>query len=297
MDAMSRDVNQLSERHRDVLLSPIFIVGAGRSGTTWLQRLLLELPEVIGGQESTFFYMFNQAFSAVEDNQSDVRKVGLSSYWLENEFDEAMREIWLKTFMPMFAQKPGATVLLEKTPGNALYMDRIARFLPQARFIHLIRDSRAVTASLIAAGKGWGSNWAPGNTKSAALEWWRMVTAARDAGVARDPQRYMEIHYEDLHSDAVAELGRLVSFIGLPASSAELQAAVDAQQFKKQQKSAGTGLVDARGNEIKEPKGFFRKGQVDSWQSDLNFFQKLVTWRYTRKLMQECGYGWSGRLR
>lgn len=297
MNAANRDISSLSELQKEALLSPVFIVGAGRSGTTWLQRLLLELPEVMGGQESNFFYMFNQPFSAVEEKEADVRKVGLSGYWLENEFDEAMREIWQKTFMPMFIQRPNATVLLEKTPGNALYVDRIARFLPKARFIHLIRDSRAVTASLIAAGKGWGSNWAPGSTKSAALEWWRMVTAVRKASVVNDPQRYIEVHYEDLHHDAVAELERVVSFIGLSLPPTALQAAVEAQQFQKQQKSAGTGLMDARGNEIKEPKGFFRKGQVDSWQSDLGFFQKLVTWRYTRKLMQECGYNWAGRVR
>lgn len=293
----NRNLDTLSEHEKEVLLSPLFIVGAPRSGTTWLQRLVVELDGVVSGQESEFFYMFNQPFETIEKPPEISRPVGLSYYWDIDVFYEEMRGIWMKTFMPLLRHKQTVQLLLEKTPGHVLYLDRMAKFLPNARFIHLIRDSRAVSASVIAASKGWGGHWAASNAKKAAIEWWRLVTAGRTSVISGDPARYLEIHYEDMHEDTVKALKRVADFAGLDCSQTDLETAVARQAFNKQKKAGGTNVVDAKGGVLKEPEGFFRKGKVDSWKSDLGPIQKLVIWRYTRNLMRECGYSWEGRLR
>ncbi len=285
----------INQKKIDILLSPIMIVGSTRSGTSWLQRLLLENENICGGQESYFYSLFNEAFLSVKDN-SDARQVGLSSYWEQEEFKQQMQELWLRTFLPTYNKKPEATILLDKTPFHALFIDDIATFLPEAKFIHLIRDSRAVTASLIAAGKGWGNYWASKNTKNSALEWYRHVKIACSSLIAKDKKRYIEVHYEDLLVNPVLEMERIFNFIGLSVEKKGIEASIESQLFSKQKKMGGSGITNSEGAEIKEPKGFFRKGEADSWKQDLNIIQKLIVWRFTRKLMYECGYNWNGRI-
>lgn len=287
--------HQLIDRKKiDTLLSPVMIVGSPRSGTTWLQRLLLENETICGGQESYFYAIFNAAFISVNDTK-DERKIGLSPYWELKDFNYQIRELWVRTFLPMLDSKPSARVLLEKTPFHALFMDDITKLLPETKFIHLIRDSRSVTASLNAASKGWGSYWAPKSTKKSALEWYRHVKSARDSDIAQDNQRYLEVHYEDLLSDPKAEISRILTFIGLDTDSDSIRTSIENQAFETQKKKGGTGLTNTKGKEIKEPAGFFRKGSADAWKDDLNIFQKVIVWRFTRKLMKKCGYDWNGR--
>lgn len=278
----------------ETLLAPVMIVGSPRSGTTWLQRLLLESAQVCGGQESYFYALFNELFVSVKD-KSDGRRVGLSTYWGVGEFNLQVCEVWVRTFLPMLKSKPTAAILLEKTPFHALFMDEIIEFLPKTKFIHLIRDSRAVTASLNAASNGWGRYWAPQSTKKSALEWYRHVKAVKNSNIAKNKQAYLEVHYEDLLTDPVEELRKIFIFLEVPIDEKEIVLAVERQAFAKQKKEAGSGLKNSQGKEIKEPEGFFRKGVADAWKKDLNIVQKLITWRFTRKLMKECGYDWSGR--
>lgn len=48
-----------------------------------------------------------------------------------------------------------------------------------------------------------------------------------------------------------------------------------------------------KGKVWNEPKGFFRKGKIGSWNEDLSIFEKIQVWFYTRKLMKKLNYKWS----
>ena len=48
----------------------VFVVGAQRSGTTWLQRLLLEDPRCCGGQEAHFFATFGRVLHEFDHKAS-----------------------------------------------------------------------------------------------------------------------------------------------------------------------------------------------------------------------------------
>lgn len=287
---------EMTEGEKKILESPVFIIGAERSGTTWLQRLIIEHSQVTGGQESNFFLIFAQCLGLKSDCNTDSREVGMLHYWLPGELEAEVLVFWNKTFVPLLRKKPSAIKLSEKTPTHALHVDKIAEFLPNAQFIHIIRDSRSVVASLNAARAGWGHYWAPKSTKKAAISWWRFVNAARTSGEKLPADKYYEVYYEDLLNDTYTELSKIYDFIGLKYTQTELDKIIQKQEFQNQKKLAGTGFLDKEGNELKEPKGFFRKGVANSWKSDLNIIQKLIAWRYTRKLMRKCGYNWSGRL-
>ena len=129
------------------LLNPVFVVGAPRSGTTWVQRLLTAHPRIVGGTESHLFNALSLLIPGNEDRRDDRRLVGLRCYFTEARRIEIMTALWLEAMTPLVAEKPGATVLVEKTPDHAHHMKRILRVLPAARFVHVVRDSRAVIVS------------------------------------------------------------------------------------------------------------------------------------------------------
>lgn len=284
----------MNESQHKILLSPVFIVGAPRSGTTWLQKMLLESPSICGGQESYFYSLFYPAFKSVADHD-DARRVGLSTYWDKESFNQQMQDVWVNTFKSLLQDKPHARLLLEKTPFHALYLDKIHEFLPQAKFIHLIRDSRSVTASLTAAAKGWGNYWAPRTSKKAALEWYRHVKSARQSNIAQNSFHYHEVHYEDLLASPITELKKIMNFCAVSYDDDQLQLMIAKNHFDNL-KVLGDNLPSSRLIKVKEPEGFFRKGQIDSWKLDLNWYQKIIVWRFTRKLMKQCGYNWQGRI-
>jgi hypothetical protein len=289
---MTRDLNAILE-------APVFVVGAPRSGTTWVQRMLLGHPAICGGQESHFFDVLGSpllaSFQAIGGPNRDV---GLACYWERPALVDRIADLWRQTFRDLVERTPTATVLLEKSPGHARQLPLIAEVLPGARFIHVIRDSRSVVASLLAAGRAdWGQSWAPKRARDAAVTWWQHVHDARRAA-AELAKPYLEVHYEDLRRDPAAGLARLFAFIGVACPAEQIDQIVAEQDFQRQKQLGGTPLArtgDAAHNPAAEPRGFFRGGAIDSWRRELTLAEKLVTWRFTRRMMWECGYTWTGR--
>ena len=122
---------QLTDEQRNVLQSPVFIIGCGRSGTTWLQRLFLEHPDVIGGQESEFFLAYSPFLDSARFDEKQPRRVGLSSYWQnrDEELENLTRRIWCETFAKCFNSRPSAKIFIEKTPTNVFQIDRINKII------------------------------------------------------------------------------------------------------------------------------------------------------------------------
>ena len=81
----------------------VFIVGAPRSGTTWLQRLLATHPRIRTGQESKLFrwYIAPQLrMWAMETTRERNRETangrggtGLSCYFREEEFGSVLKHV------------------------------------------------------------------------------------------------------------------------------------------------------------------------------------------------------------
>jgi hypothetical protein len=267
--------------------APLFIVGAPRSGTTWVQRLLLDHPQICGGQESHFFPGFAYPMQMFDPLPRGERPVNLSTYWTKAAFFEELRGIWRRTMTPIVQAKPTATVLVEKTPQHAQYMDRIIDLLPASRFIHVIRDSRAVVASLLAASREqWGARWAPSDALTAARLWKSHVLQAGTRGASLGPQRYTTVHFEQLCADPVRHLIRLFSFIGLDVTEQWARQTTDEHSLSKEKASPTASS---------EPPGFYRHGSIENWRKELSFMQKRIVWKYTGPLMLQYGYtreGW-----
>jgi hypothetical protein len=97
-------------------------------------------------------------------------------------------------------------------------MRRIAKTLPEARFIHVIRDGRDVALSRWKRTLGEGER-AP--AAQVAEGWQRRIRRAQKQG--RRLRYYMELRYEDLVADTETNLRRICEFIELPWDPAILR--------------------------------------------------------------------------
>ncbi len=145
----------------------IFVTGASRSGTTLMSHVLGRHSEIAGLREMQYFgtswsphgyrrsmkmsevkravrlLLEHQAKGAVppRDLASDIDAV-LSS--LGQEPDNA--DVFAAT-ADHLARRAGKSVPCEQTPRNIYYAEALLDCFPDARFVHVLRDPRAVMAS------------------------------------------------------------------------------------------------------------------------------------------------------
>lgn len=200
-----------------------FIVGVPRSGTTLLRLMLDAHPELSIPPETGFI---PDALKALASGPADARQtfhgiVTLSPAWDDfnlsrEEFHSALLAIepfdlgeGVRAFYRAYAGRFGKPRWGDKTPGYGMHLDSIQSVLPEARFIHLIRDGR--DAALSVAGL-W---FAPGGEiETLAGDWRSRILRTRK--LAKRCTHYLEIRYERLIADPPEELRRVCAFIGLP---------------------------------------------------------------------------------
>jgi hypothetical protein len=195
----------------------IFNVGARRSGTYWLQRIVTAHPEVSAVPSETHLFSEGIAplFERFQHSLRSSSKVG--EVYVERERAlEATRDLCDAVFADML--DPGTTRLAERTPRHALHLDLIAGIYPDARYVHIIRDGRDAARSIAA------QEWGPGNIAEAAAEWRATIVAARNA--ALPAAIYRELRYEDLMREPGAAVAALYEWLGLPASEEVVAEAV-----------------------------------------------------------------------
>ncbi len=284
----------------------VFVVGAPRSGTTWVQRLLAAHPRVKTGQESKLFssYISPQmaAWRWEQKREQDVRTAtgrggtGLSCYLTDDRFLHLLRDYTQRVLAAMMPDVRPGEWFLEKTPSHALYLSEIRGLLPNARVIHVLRDGRDVVASMLAARRSWGAGWAPGATSEAAAWWVKHVRSVRDHAGSFPPSHFEETRYEELCSDPAGTLRRLWTFLDLQASDEEVAAAVRANAPDELRSGHGTpirlGGRFASVGPVKDPPDFVRRATAGGWREDLTATQKLATWRVAGDLLNELGYPW-----
>jgi len=114
----------------------------------------------------------------------------------------------LRAFYELYAKRMGKPRWGDKTPRYVQRMTLIQGLLPEARFIHVIRDGRDVALSVKDLWFG------PDSVEEAAQRWRKAIETARLQ--SRKLPHYLEIRYEDLVSNTEPTLRRISDFIDLP---------------------------------------------------------------------------------
>jgi Flp pilus assembly protein TadD len=119
--------------------APVFIVGMPRSGTTLCEQILAAHGDVHGAGERTALV---GAFSRLGGNAADAaaRIAALDAAGL----DEAAQEYLTQ----LHALAPTKKRIIDKMPGNEMYLGVAALMLPGAKIIHCVRDPRDIGLSI-----------------------------------------------------------------------------------------------------------------------------------------------------
>jgi hypothetical protein len=295
------------------------IVGAQRSGTTWLQLLCAAHPKMAGSEELHLFSRYvGHVVSAYYNDRRQFadagRSQGLPTLMSRAEFDGAVKQFTTAVFTKLLTSKPGAELAIEKTPDHVLHLHYIRHLYPNLKVIHVIRDPRDVVVSQLAAAASWGEDWAPKSAAEAAERWVEWVTTGRKN--ASSPN-YTEVRYETLHQSGARELARVYEFLGYPLPLEQVERIYE--QFTMANIKAGTApnvLVIHREDAPakpstegqsssapaaaapsaapkkgkKPPEGFYRKGKAGGWRESLSDEDVATIERIAGPLMRELGY-------
>lgn len=237
-----------------------FVVGTGRCGSTLVQELLARHEQVgfVTNLDDRFGlrsqrrqvvayrrmpdrltekgrarFAPSEAYRALErevspllaDSFRDLRAEDVTP-WLSRRFEE---------FFRTRAQRQGLPVFLHKFTGWPR-TGLVSAVIPDAQFIHIVRDGRAVANSWLQM-PWWRGHLGPGSwhfgplPEDLAEEWeasgrsfvvlaglaWRLLVDAFDAAAQPlPPQRWLELRYEDVLADPASSFHRMTDFLGLP---------------------------------------------------------------------------------
>lgn len=272
---------------QSVEMKHAFILGSPRSGTTWLQMMLSEHPEVASGPET-------HAFSRYATNISGIIRYdlatpsfhGVAKIIGEDKVLAICKDLADECFAKFLESTPDATIVLEKTPSHIRCYDLILKFYPDAYIIHAVRDPRAVAASMRAASRtGWGRSWAPADVIDAAKLWLADIRLGPEIGKATD--RYEVVKYEELHSDGPQTLKRIFDLIGADST---LELCHDIAESLRLDRVKKKVLPDQSANQEQARPDFFREGKTDTWRTELTPSEVRAIEYICRDEMQAYGY-------
>ena len=121
--------------------APVFIVGMPRSGTTLVEQILAAHRDVFGAGERTALGEVFAALGGSHEDASSLRRIAA----LEGEAVDHAADLYLAALHKL---APGAKRVVDKMPGNFLYLGLVGLMLPSARIIHCVRDPRDIGLSI-----------------------------------------------------------------------------------------------------------------------------------------------------
>ena len=258
--------------------APVFVVGCARSGTTMLRAMLDAHPLLAIPPESHFItslwavrrrYERAGVVDAERMAADVIRTYRFGEWGIDAEavlrrvraLDRpAFSDVIDAVFMAYAAEK-GKERWGDKTPNYALDVALLAEIFPGGRFVHLVRDGRDVALSLLQM------PWWPNTLAEAAQVWSHWTQAARRAGRALGPERYLEVHYEDLVDEPERELRRICDLTGL---------LYEPQMLSYPDRASGNGVPAYHRNAQGAPVKGLRDWTRDMTKEDVALFEALA---------------------
>ena len=287
------------------ITKPIFIVGTGRCGSTLFHRLFAAHQQLMWLSGFTHRYPYKPEWNrwAVTAMGNPllrrmfggrIRPGEYYNFWDTHAygFSETCRDLVRSDVTPLVKKQVRAAIEPMLTPSRNRLLVKITgwprmgflnEIFEDAKFIHIVRDGRAVASSLLHVHfwNGWlgPQSWRAGLLSPedqaawesydrsfaalAGIEWRIQMRAIDAARQTVDPKQFLEIKYEDFCEQPVEHFRRVLEFSELPASK-ELDAEV---------KSASIRSTSNR------------------WRKDLTVAQQAILDNLLRDDLLRYGYG------
>jgi hypothetical protein len=210
--------------------APVFVVGCPRSGTTLLYDMLLSAGGfAVYRAESNVFNLLTPRLGdlSVRENREKLMDAWLRSQLFRATFldaDQIRAKVlsacgnggdFLRIVMGEMARSQGVERWADNSPEELQYALTIKKCLPEALFIHMIRDGRDVALSLDARPHAWLRPFPWDRKESLAMTglFWEWAVKRGRKSARQLGADYMEVHFEELKADAPATLARVSAFI------------------------------------------------------------------------------------
>ena len=243
---MSIDKFLSSKAARAALKSdPVYIIGSPRSGTSLLRLMLTCHPAVIIPPEGHFFLWLEERFGGMRFPDAAEHFIDeliltkkFETWGVEKKFlQEIFREYEPKSFRDAVALVycsygviKGRTEFQYWGDKNKLWkekIDRVVKYFPNTKFIHIVRDGRDVACSFkeLSAGHMHTFKYGPklpDNINDIANHWTKNITFINDFLGMRKMDQHITVRYEDLLISPIQTLTEITDFLQLDFSDTML---------------------------------------------------------------------------
>jgi hypothetical protein len=164
-------------------------------------------------------------------------------------------------------------------PDNVLYVEQVKRDIPNAIFVHVIRDGRDIALSLKKMGGFTPMPWDRTQTESlvaTSLYWEWMVRKGREHG-RKFAADYIEIRYEDLIMRPREALGTLGGFLNHDLDYDRIQ-------------RAGLGRLSETNSSFREEGAKEKLNPLGRWKERLTGAEVAAIEETVGECLQENGY-------
>lgn len=255
--------------------SILFLGGCERSGTTMLASLLCGSEFCKSAPEAQFKFNLLGNGLFTNDDKNFLRKDFRFSLWSNQEFLDQLAIGKFKKYQ--FLQKlldyrftdTDYKYFIDHTPTNFSHYLELKRFYPNAKFLHIIRDGRAVYSSFNTL------TWGPKDPIRAA-DWWSKKVGQGLAPLALGHDIYT-VRYEDLIKNPHNTLKSICGWLGVQYSESMLKGENSflPDYTKSQHQLVGQGIS---------------KGRLDHWKEKLNDKEIFLFQKRSAYLLKNLGY-------
>jgi len=279
--------------------SPIFIVGAPRSGTTMLAVLLDRHSKIAISPETQFFTEFapqflsqihtlsNEELVEIAVTHNRIKDLQLNRdvvLGVFNNYPKSLTSL-LRALIECHAIKNGKIIPGEKTPGHIQHVPDILTAFPNAKVICVIRDGRDVVRSLM------NVVWAePNNPRRFGLfctQWNHFAKITKQYTQCFSKEQFLVLKYEEIVESPAKSLRIACDFIGVEYEQTQLHDTVSSDvvpAWEKEWKSKATRGVDPK--RIYAWRQEADCGQV--WAMNCMMGRTLKDWGYPDTELSEC---------
>lgn len=206
--------------------NPVFILGSPRSGTSIFNKMISECPDVADLSEAIHIW-------SPGDRDPDCDHVKVAGDVAPAD------ERRIKGAFGFYQRMYGKAVFVNKCPRSSVRIGYINAMFPDARYIHVYRDGRAVVNSIldISARERFrqqiplGGFCKPANWRELAQQeplecharqWSGIMQAIRTDSSVVQADRWLDVRYEDFCRAPSEVMQRVFSFIGASPTQALL---------------------------------------------------------------------------
>lgn len=164
-------------------------------------------------------------------------------------------------------RKPDAEAWVVKDGPNGYWMNQISRELPDARFVHVLRDGRAVLNSGLNNVRPYAVGERMARDPATVARTWTRFVETIDGYAVVHPGHVLQCRYEDLMADEAGEVSRVREFLGLGAvAEPEAQESGGYYERLPEREKAIHRLIS----------GSPERGRVEAWREELARGDRLV---------------------